>query len=176
MTLPQEIFLSDTVRVGCPAPEAIAAGSEWASAKIVFAKQQESPIAPVEVDGTSAGDDNYTFLIDASQLSEGVWNWALQFTDDRDRVKTDRRGTLIASDAAPSKSSHARKMVGILEDTIEKKMSGRGDIVNYTIGDRQIGVMSLAELKQMLDLYRSELQRSSSRIRRWQSWQRPASI
>lgn len=78
-------------------------------------------------------------------------------------------GTSEITARTGSRREHVDKMINLLENTIEDRLIGRGDIETYTIAGRRVKTVPLSELQQVLSNYRDE----RSRLRRpRQIWSR----
>ena len=67
------------------------------------------------------------------------------------------RGVVEIVDSAGTHVNHVVSMIALLEKTIESRIAGRGDIEEYSVGNREVKTMPLADVQAALQKYREEL-------------------
>ena len=104
-------------------------------------------------------------------LAGGLWKFrAYVGTASGEVVQTVALGVLEIYDPTQSAPSPDRAILTLLEDTLAAKLKGRGDIVSYTIGDRNVATMSITELRAAISQYRDMVKFAGGKRRHWQSW------
>lgn len=104
-------------------------------------------------------DDGITFSVAipataTATLSAGAWRWAAFVTLDDDRF-TAAEGTVqvesnLATAAAGAEVTWASEMLAVVRAEIQARINGTGSAhEGYTIGDRALNKMSMAELNKM---------------------------
>lgn len=119
-----------------------------------------------------ASGDDYLVSV-ASSVSvlyvPGVYHYSIYLTriSDSNRLEIGRGTLTIKSNLAVDEQdprSHARIMLGKIESIIENR--AESDVDNYAIAGRSITKMSIAELREWRNHYRSEVQAEDDEVRR----------
>ena len=102
-----------------------------------------------------------------SAWNPGAWRYQVTAITQGGQNSTLKNGygIVVVDDLAGTELDHERTMIQILRAAIESKMKGRGDIIQYSIGDRQVTAMSLDDLQRALYQY-EERQRRADGARR----------
>ncbi len=122
----------------------------------------EDGIAGVE----DSGNSRWNFDIlgshteDASaKLFTGYTTFTIQKGADEDtqeEVADYRRDFRLVDEPIPL--PHDQKILDLLIETLEKKLAGRGDVAQYTIGDRQISTMGIDQLRNAISYYQARVE------------------
>lgn len=138
-------------------------------------KQLAASGAHIELDSQVTADgDAYKILVPAATTAgytAGKYAWAAEVSGGSSEVYELDRGTLIVLARFDQASSldfrtHARKMLDAIESLLENRALS-GDVLEYTIGSRQIKKMAPQELRDWRDYYRAEvaMQDAADRLR-----------
>ena len=103
-------------------------------------------------------------------LAGGLWKFRAYVSASDDVVQTVALGVIEIYDPTQSAPSSDRQILALLEDTLAAKLKGRGDIVSYTIGDRNVATMSIADLRMAISTYRDQVRFAGGKRHHWQSW------
>ena len=148
-------------------PPTIPDGWSLDTARLHLLDSEGDELVEDGIAGTSVAEENYlAFDILGSHTSdqeEGTYTGYTLF------MITHDAGEVAAQDIAdykakfqlsktPASVSYDQRILDLLQDTLERKLAGRGDIIQYTIGDRQLATMSLTELNNAISYYRSRVQ------------------
>ena len=158
--------VGDTFRVSVDPPPEIDDES-WISASInLMGPRGANPVN--SIDGMAeVGSRGVTGTVaDTSGAFQGIWGWILKVQSDT-YTATAASGVVEIRDLAnPVELTHEEKLVPILESLIEEKLSGRGDVIQYSIGDRSISAESVKAMRQELARVREVLKFRQGRHRR----------
>tara|TARA_R100001443_G_scaffold114112_2_gene129626 strand:- start:3857 stop:4495 length:639 start_codon:yes stop_codon:yes gene_type:complete len=122
------------------------------------------------VDATADGN-NYKITLGASttaSITEGKYNFIsyVTRTSDNARVTVDRGMVEVKPNLASSTSetrSHAKKMLDLIESLLEGKATK--DVSSYSIAGRSLNKMSVSELLEWRNYYKTEYNREISKQR-----------
>ena len=122
------------------------------------------------VDATADGN-NYKITLSASttaSITEGKYNFIsyVTRTSDNARVTVDRGMIEVKPNLASSTSetrSHAKKMLDLIESLLEGKATK--DVSSYSIAGRSLNKMSVSELLEWRNYYKTEYNRELSKQR-----------
>ena len=122
------------------------------------------------VDATADGN-NYKITLGASttaSITEGKYNFIsyVTRTSDNARVTVDRGMIEVKPNLASSTSetrSHAKKMLDLIESLLEGKATK--DVSSYSIAGRSLNKMSVSELLEWRNYYKTEYNRELSKQR-----------
>jgi len=122
------------------------------------------------VDATADGN-NYKITLSASttaSITEGKYNFISYVTRNSDnaRVTVDRGMIEVKPNLASSTSetrSHAKKMLDLIESLLEGKATK--DVSSYSIAGRSLNKMSVSELLEWRNYYKTEYNRELSKQR-----------
>ena len=122
------------------------------------------------VDATADGN-NYKITLGASttaSITEGKYNFIsyVTRTSDNARVTVDRGMIEVKPNLASSTSetrSHAKKMLDLIESLLEGKATK--DVSSYSIAGRSLNKMSVSELLEWRNYYKTEYNREISKQR-----------
>lgn len=138
-------------------------------------KQLAASGAHIEITAAADGS-NYAVNVAAATTAvytAGKYAWAAEVSGGSSEIYEVDRGVLIVLarfDQATSLDfrTHARKMLDAIESLLENRSSA--DILEYTIGSRQIKKMAPQELRDWRDYYRAEVaqQDAADRVRNGQ--------
>ena len=144
------ISLGDSFEVETGLPECIGESPWTAGSFSLFSPEGVNP-AVIHAGVVEVGDSTIVGRVaDTANLDPGIWRWRLGVNND-DYQSTAALGVVEIRDPAnPMNLTHEERMVPILESLIENKMSGRGDVIQYTIGDRSVGAETLKALRMEL--------------------------
>lgn len=128
--------------------------------------------AKIEISSSASGDDH---LIDidpetSADYEAGTYSWVAYVTDETDRYTLDEGIITIKPDLTAEavtsydKRVHAKKMIDLIESVLEGRATG--DTQEYTIGNRSMKKIPMAELKQIRDQYKAEYNRLLNEERR----------
>ena len=174
-TIPERIIQGDSL-TACYALPAQPDDSTWHTGmfEVAFVShqtqlQRKKEIGNVAIEGTEI---KITLTADMTeQLQGGLWKYrAAVIAENTDIVCSVATGILNVYDALQSKPDHARQVLRLLEEILEAKLEGRGDIVSYTIGDRNISTMTVAELRTEINTYHDRVKYTGGNRRTWESW------
>ena len=137
----------------------------WTTAELTLAYQstREQLQKSKELNAAATIDnDALDIELTATQTKDllaGFWKYRVRVrAADTDISATVAAGQLEVVDLTASKPDADRELLEVLQDTLQAKVSGRGDIQTYTIGDRNVSTMTIAEI-------RTEIEACKSRIR-----------
>lgn len=114
----------------------------------------------IDLTAAASGDD---FQVTATAATTAAWaagwySWTAfvesgseRYTVDRGELQIRAASTTLA--AGTDGRTHARKVL----DSIEALIEGRGDVVDYTIGNRSLKKMSIADLLKWRSFYKGEV-------------------
>lgn len=136
-------------------------------------RKLSSSAEEIEITATS---DSTGFYVDVATATSALWafgeySWVARvvrksdsesITVARGRIKVMRDLGDLADTSDPR--SHARKMVDMLEATLENRAPD--DIVYYMIGGRAVSKIPPRELRELLSQYRAELSAEEAAVRR----------
>lgn len=104
---------------------------------------------------------------DTRNLRDGVWRYQVLGVGADGTYRTIEKGVVDIVDPLDPRTSHNERMVLILREVIENKMTDRGDVIRYTIGDREVQAMTLDELRKELSQYEERYSRERKPRQYW---------
>ena len=173
--MPERIVKGDSAIATYPLPEE--QDGTWVSGGISLSyihEREQLQVTKVIAGAAELDADQLKITLTKTtteSLAGGLWKFrAYVGTASGEVVQTVALGVLEIHDPTQSAPSSDRQTLALLEDTLAAKLKGRGDIVSYTIGDRNVATMSIAELRAAISQYRDMVRFAGGRRHHWQSW------
>lgn len=162
--IPSTLRTGDTLRVDFPPPDS-PEGEDWATVQLFLTQVQPSGRFERKEFNSTAADvaDGSEIELSSSytaNIPDGVYRYQVRFSTagDTPYIQTAESGVIDVINTLDPRSSYNERMVHILEATIEQKLTGRGDVIEYELDNgMKIVSMSLSELEKMLNQYRVKL-------------------
>ena len=145
------ISVGDTFRLHLTEPPEIDENEDWTGAEIALYGPQAAD-EQTTINGTAEIANGYVtgIVSGTADASQGIWNWRMGVTSDNYRSTVASGIVEIRDPAVTTNITYEERLVSILESVIENKLTERGDVIQYTIGDRTIGLESLRSLRKEL--------------------------
>jgi len=175
VTFPQSLNLGDSLNAVYSLPPSPPDGDPWGSASLTFVRHSaiaSERVAQVASPPPVINQDKIKIDISESDITSwgaGLWRWYLRLQSGA-VIKTVQSGIINIINPVDGSITHERATLALLQEVLEEKLSGRRDIAQYMIGDRNVVTMSLDELKRMIDSYKERLRFRDNKRREWQSW------
>lgn len=159
--MPAQIKIGETVRLEISLPSA-PEDETWTRVNVNMRRVRDTEVT-VLAEADNALTENLAEIdIDAgttATMADGVYRYQLTATGSGGFVCVLEFGVVDVVDPLDPQRNDTERMVDILRSVLESRMTGSGDVASYSIAGRQVNLIPLDDLKELLYDYEERLSR-----------------
>ena len=143
------------------------AGVAWISGAINLRRQSDETHAEKTFSGAiSDGELAITVAAaDTAALAADLYSYLTTATDDAASVHKIALGEAWVIDPLKGTSTDPRNNLAELQKIYAWKLRNRGDVIDYTIGDRSVGTMALQQIRNEMQYWETIIANQAHRTR-----------